>query len=203
VSHEIRQPVAVVLALAEAARALPELPESGAWYLDRIIDEVITLGEAARSALAVEGDVRPRAESVEVVGLVDDVLASFELTWDGAITREGVERGSVVGDPVLVRRALVNLLDNAVRAAGSDGRVIVSVRVVGRSLVLTVEDDGPGFGLIERQTNLGLAVAEQAFAHSRGTLTVGSSSRLGGAAVTMSIPSDGAGKDGLRASRAV
>jgi len=212
VSHEIRQPVAVVLALAEAARALPETPESTRWYLDRLVDEVVALGEAARSALAVEGEPRCPEVPVEVVGLVEDVLASFELTWGGTVTREGVDCAYLVGDPVLVRRALVNLVDNAVRAAGADGHILVSVVLSHGSVLMTVEDDGPGFGLIERQTNIGLAVAEQAFAGARGTLTVGVSTRLGGAAITLTVPGDrpGAGdplerplEGRVRATRAV
>jgi signal transduction histidine kinase len=79
-------------------------------------------------------------------------------------------------------------VDNAVRAGGPDGHVIVNVQLVGGRLALTVEDDGPGFGLIERRTNLGLAVAEQVVAQAGGDLTVGSSADLGGAAVRLSVP---------------
>jgi len=82
----------------------------------------------------------------------------------------------------------VNLIDNATRAAGAGGRVTVDVRRVGERLVLSVEDDGPGFGLIESRSRLGLAVARRAFAEPTGTLTVGVSQKLGGAAVRFSVP---------------
>ena len=48
----------------------------------------------------------------------------------------------VAGDPDALSRLVVNLLDNAVRHAGS--QVCVSVRADGDWAVLTVTDDGPG-----------------------------------------------------------
>jgi len=188
-SHEIRQPVAVVLALAEAARVVPDASDRVRWYLDRIIDEAVTLAEVARSVLVPEGDmVHVGEEPTEVVGLVEDVLATFELTWTGALSRSGDLEGYLLGDPVLLRRAIVNLVDNATRAAGPDGRVAVDVRRVGERLVLSVEDDGPGFGYIESQSHIGLAVARRVFAEAGGTLTVAVSRELGGAAVRFSVP---------------
>jgi len=48
-------------------------------------------------------------------------------------------------DPVLLRQALVNLLDNAFEVLGEEGWVKVSVRVLRDDVIITVEDDGPGF----------------------------------------------------------
>jgi len=62
------------------------------------------------------------------------------------------------------------------------------VRRVGERLVLSVEDDGPGFGYIESQSHIGLAVARRVFAEAGGTLTVAVSRELGGAAVRFSVP---------------
>ena len=49
-------------------------------------------------------------------------------------------------DEIALRRSARNLVDNAVRAAGPDGRVEVAVRREGSRAVLEVSDDGPGFG---------------------------------------------------------
>jgi len=188
-SHEIRQPVAAVLALAEAARVVPDASDRVRWYLDRIIDEAFTLADVARSVLVPNGDMTPVGEEpIDVVGLVDDVLATFELTWTGSLLRSGDPTGYVTGDPVLLRRAVVNLVDNATRASGGAGRVVVDVRRVGERLALSVEDDGPGFGYVESQSHIGLAVARRAFAEAGGTMTVAMSRELGGAAVRFSVP---------------
>lgn len=191
-SHEIRQPVAVVLALAEAARVVPDASERVRWYLDRIIDETFTLAEVARSVLVPNGDAAPGGEErIDVVALIEDVLATFELTWTGTLLRTGDPAGRLVGDPVLIRRAVVNLVDNATRAAGGAGRVVVDVRRIGERLVLSVEDDGPGFFYIESQSHIGLAVARRAFAEAGGTMAVAVSRELHGAAVRFSFPALG------------
>jgi K+-sensing histidine kinase KdpD len=186
VAHEIRQPIAVVLALAEAARVVPDLSDRVHWYLDRIIDEATVLSDTARSALMVEET--PRVQRVEVVGLVEDILATFELIWSGQVSRTGIEQAFLMGDPVLVRRALVNLLDNATRAAGPQGCVRVDVRLAGPNVVISVEDDGPGFGGINSLSRLGLDSVRSVLAHLDGALSCGTSQALGGAAVRLSAP---------------
>ncbi|WP_376714524.1 ATP-binding protein [Janibacter limosus] len=55
----------------------------------------------------------------------------------------------VTGDPRLLSRALRNLVDNAVRHAGST--VTLRVRADDRRAVLEVEDDGPGVPAADRE----------------------------------------------------
>lgn len=59
-----------------------------------------------------------------------------------------VEPGDLVtlADPLLVERALLNLLTNAIQAAGQDGKVWLRGARKGNGILLTVEDDGPGMG---------------------------------------------------------
>jgi signal transduction histidine kinase len=90
-------------------------------------------------------------------------------------------------DPAALRRALRNLVDNALRAAGTRGRVEVTVRSAAAGIVVEVADDGPGFGQIPAQQGLGLASARRFAAATGGNLTVGAS-RLGGVAVRMQLP---------------
>ena len=50
----------------------------------------------------------------------------------------------VHGHPTLLREALVNLLDNALRYAGRGAEVTVRVRLEGNRVELSVSDTGPG-----------------------------------------------------------
>ena len=55
----------------------------------------------------------------------------------------------VMASPVLLWRVLTNVVDNAARAAGSNGRVEISVAMMDRApprARLEVLDNGPGFG---------------------------------------------------------
>jgi signal transduction histidine kinase len=94
----------------------------------------------------------------------------------------------VVADPILVRRAVVNLLDNAVRAAGPGGLVQARVRCDGDLVVVEIEDDGPGWGHVPPGTaSLGLGVANNCVGAHGGDLEL-ETGQLGGALVRMRFP---------------
>jgi signal transduction histidine kinase len=93
----------------------------------------------------------------------------------------------VVADPLLLRRAIVNLLDNAVRAAGPDGLVLVRVVREGDLAVVEIEDDGPGWGhVVPGVASLGLGVAQNCAVAHDGKLEL-ATSRLGGALVRLRL----------------
>jgi signal transduction histidine kinase len=189
--HEIRQPVAAVLALAEAARGLPAATPDVRGYLDLIIEQVLEVSSAAASVLErrVGTDDVDRGDLVDVDEVLDSVLQAFGRTWSGALDRRG-PRGCMAasGSRPSVRRCLVNVIDNAVRAAGPDGKVIVTVHCDARSVRVVVEDDGPGFGALPPGTGIGLAVTRRELQSIGGRLSAGLRSSLGGARVVLSLP---------------
>ena len=80
----------------------------------------------------------------------------------------------VNGDPHLVRRALDNLIDNAGRAAGADGDVVVQVGSSDEVAWVEVVDDGPGFGEISHGTGQGLSVVSSTARSCGGRLEISS-----------------------------
>lgn len=94
---------------------------------------------------------------------------------------------TTLANPVQLGRAVRNLLDNAVRAAGADGAVEVRVHSRGPGLLVEVADSGPGFGRIPQQHGRGLATVRQVVAQLGGVLGVGRDA-LGGARMTMELP---------------
>jgi signal transduction histidine kinase len=184
--HEIRQPLAVVFALAEAARSRPGVPADVHRYLERIVEQAKEIGDAAASVLD------PRAADTGPVDLdevVDSVLSGFAHTWSGALSRRGAREGLVVhGDRATVRRCLVNVVDNAVRAAGVHGSVTVTVRRGATSVRVLVEDDGPGFGSMPGGSGLGLLVTRHELEAMGGSLATGLPSSHGGGRVAISLP---------------
>jgi two-component system OmpR family sensor kinase len=55
-----------------------------------------------------------------------------------------IAEGTIEIDPDLIAQVIRNLLDNARRHAGPEGRVVVSAASEGRRLTVSVDDDGPG-----------------------------------------------------------
>lgn len=193
VCHDIRQPIAGVLALAGAALAEADLPEHTRGRLEQIMELAEWQSSVVESWLDFSGD-SPGDGYTDVVGVVNAAAAAERLTWGGDLTlRWPPEPVFTRTHPVVLRRMTANLLDNATRAAGPSGTVTVEVTRSGRRMLLAVEDNGPGFGRLGRGEGLvkghgfGLrAVARQAI-QCGGRLECGRGS-LGGGRVSLWLP---------------
>lgn len=187
--HDLRQPLAAIWLLADAAKAgLPPGPapdERLRVRLSAILDQVRWLADVVDDVL----DPAPPGSEVPL-DLLEVSAAAVQRarpTSRAQITLSGSPRVLVLADAVALRRALGNLLDNAVRAAGPGGRVRVRVSARGGSARVRVMDSGPGFGLLPRGHGLGLLVVRSFVEASRGRLAIGRAT-TGGATVTLSLP---------------
>ncbi|HVX46883.1 MAG TPA: HAMP domain-containing sensor histidine kinase [Mycobacteriales bacterium] len=184
-AHDLRTPVASLRALAETALHNPDqrpalLPRtvSLAGRMGDIIDDLLT---RARLAAGVEQlNLQPVRLDQLVAGIVENTPAP-----DAEVTLELAE-STVSADPMLVQRAVGNLLDNALRYGHEPGRpaqVLVAVEG-GR---VTVADRGPGLSgaapAADRSgsNGLGLSIVRWVAEAHGGTLRVGSAA--GGGAV--------------------
>lgn len=106
--------------------------------------------------------------------------------------------GAVRGDADQLRRAVANLVVNAVDAAGEGGQVELCVVAEGEHVVVEVHDSGPGFSedamtrlaqpfytTKQDGTGLGLFSARVCAEQHRGRLELTRSARLGGACVRL------------------
>ncbi|MDN5766159.1 MAG: HAMP domain-containing histidine kinase [Humibacillus sp.] len=177
--HDLRQPLAAISLLARADEADTQTRLAG------IRHEVDWLSDLVDSVL---GD--PGIAESEVIDLGE--LARFATSCVAAPS--GTNLSLDVADAVLVRgrrvplaRALMCLLDNALRAAGGGGRVEVTVRRRAGYAVIAVTDDGPGVGRILPQHSLGLVTVRAVLADCAGHLDL-DNGVWGGAVATVTIP---------------
>ncbi|MFE5322195.1 sensor histidine kinase [Paenibacillus sp. NPDC056579] len=129
---------------------------------------------------------------------------SIELSY---IEEEPLEQVAFTGDSHLLRRALGNLIDNAVRHTPVGGRIELGWRKESERLVFTVEDTGPGIAEQDRMVvfepfyrgdhsrnpayggaGLGLTIARRIVRAHNGELFVQNKSPSGGALFTGWIP---------------
>jgi signal transduction histidine kinase len=137
--HELRSPVAALAAIAAALSAPDGVPRDDA---RRLLELAV---EAARDVERIAVDATPsslRPERVDPAALVGDVAATASLS--GRVVRSEAEPGLpwLDADPVRLRQALANLVDNAV--AHSRAEVVVAARRHADGVALEVSDSGEG-----------------------------------------------------------
>jgi signal transduction histidine kinase len=184
VCHDLRQPLAAIALLAESAVAETEVSESTQTRLNQIaaatawMSSIVREAEAAVAAATdLEIDLRDTARDSAATPGWNQIDWRIEL---------GERPIRMRANPVLLRRAVANMVDNACRAAGPGGTVRVRVRKVARWATIDVEDSGPGFGHIPTGHGLGMLVVGRAAAEYGGAVIVGES-RLGGARVELRL----------------
>jgi two-component system sensor histidine kinase CpxA len=147
VSHELRSPLARLSVAVELARS----GESSGLPLDRIQKEADRLNALISQMLEVtrlEGDPAQRklapVQLDELIGgLVDD--CSIEARARGcSLTLEHPPHVAVDGDSELLRRAIENVVRNAIRHAPRESNVEVALSNGGGHARVRVRDYGPG-----------------------------------------------------------
>ena len=147
-SHELRTPLAVIkanldLALTDA-QATAASRATAAAVIERAIARMARLTDDLLALARLDAPATGR-EPVHVAGLLEDAAQEFAAAAalrDVAIEVRPVAAGPVLGDRDVLKRALTNLLDNAVRVAGST--VVLEHGEEEGSAWIAVADDGPG-----------------------------------------------------------
>jgi signal transduction histidine kinase len=181
--HDIRQEIAVVHALVEILMTEIDSTGPAQRWLDQLRDQSVRMAEMLRSVVERSGS---KAE-IDVSAFVAAVVSDVRLRTGTAIRVQAAPARAVV-DRFMLRRALVNLLDNALRAAGPAGAVEIRVRPRGGEVLIEVEDTGPGFGRGNPGLSaLGLGIVRDCAEVHGGELEL-TSGELGGALARLGVP---------------
>lgn len=165
--HDLRQSVAAGRILADSVEGREaELRERLA-TLQAVLEEIDGLVVQAQEQCL--GTAR-----LELVPLVDECVRVARLAYTVPIQTQYAADARVCGDPVMLRRAVANVLNNAARAAGAGGRVAVAVRDHGEESCIEVADDGPGFARISSVSGQGMSVVDAAVRAAGGSLEIAS-----------------------------
>jgi two-component system, sensor histidine kinase and response regulator len=175
--HDLRTPLSGIRSYLELALRRGEPTSEIRSYLKPGYAACTALGDLIDTLLDVQrlesGDLRLLIERAEVGSLVDDAVEAVRGCHPEAIVRAEGPAVTLRCDRDLMRRVIVNLLDNAAKHTGRGG-VQLDWRLERDEFELSVRDDGPGvrpehhasifqkFGCVElstrgrRSTGLGL-----------------------------------------------
>lgn len=183
--HDIGHEIITLSYLVEAVRGDTALPEDSGYRLELLAMELDRLTEIIRDGLS-RGTGNPPGP-VPVRDLAAQLTRLAQAAYPAEVTLLPGPDATAEVSPVLLWRVLSNLVDNAVRAAGPQGRVTVAVYQEGTAVV-EVADDGPGFGSAPKgEASLGLDVVVSLLEASGGSLDVQERS-TGGTLVRMTLP---------------
>ncbi|UWR27943.1 HAMP domain-containing protein [Sulfitobacter sp. S223] len=191
VSHDLRTPLTRLrlgLAMLDEDEAAPLLRDVD--DMQGMLDEFLSFAKGAAEGEPTE---------VDPIAMVADIVEGAQRAGRDVtlMARDGAGQGTVQLREVAMRRAVDNLISNAVRYGT---RAEVSVMLTDKTLRIRVEDDGPGipedqheqatrpFTRLDPSRNqdkgggvgLGLAIAVDVARSHGGVLRLGSSEALGG-----------------------
>ena len=147
VSHELRTPLARIRVALELAAEDPVAAKDVLADVGRDLDEIDQLIEDILTTARLDGEnTDVKREPISVGELTDRAAARFTARHPGRVLEKTLDDGdserALECDPVLLRRALDNLLDNA--AKYSDAPVQLTVHPNGKQIEFAIIDRGVG-----------------------------------------------------------
>lgn len=181
IAHEVRNPLAVIKNAVSGLRRKNLQPTDRVTLLDILDEETDRLDRLVRDLLTYAKPVVPGRAQIELRRVVLDAIEQVQ-SGGGAtgieVQLEVPETARVVGDEDLIRRALLNVVDNAFQAMKGGGTLTISSEPVSldgvAALAIRIRDTGEGMDTMVRQkardpffttrpsgTGLGLAIVER------------------------------------------
>ena len=197
VSHELRTPLTAIRSVGEVGLRGRRDEAGYRAIIGSMLEEVDRLAGLVERLLTLSraetGVAKRTIEPVALRDLAESVVSDLavlaeEKSQQVVVEAHGSPRG--LGDRLMLRQALMNLVDNAIKFAPADTAIVIRVVESDSHAVVDVVDRGPGIPAAAREhifdrffrassepadvagTGLGLSIAKSAVETSGGSLTL-------------------------------
>jgi signal transduction histidine kinase len=203
VAHEVRNSLVPMKLYLSLLRRRVGGDKGSLEVLDKVTGGFTALEATVGDLLHFSSQHDPRRESVHVAWLLEEVLQSLAPQLAAQQIRAEIDcprNLAASADGEMLRRAILNLLLNALDVLQEGGEISITVCLTAAGLEIEVADSGPGIPepLMERLfepffttksggTGLGLAIVER-IAAAHGGRAIAANCPTGGAAFTLIIP---------------
>lgn len=150
-SHELRTPLAVVRSIGEAAVGRRRSPAEYEEAIGSMLEEVDRMSSLVDTLLRLShgdaGSIRLSREPLDLGLLARDVAVSLGVLAEERNQKISVEatNGVIVAvDRLVLREAVTNVLDNAIKYSPDGSTITIRVQRAGHQALLAIGDEGPG-----------------------------------------------------------
>jgi signal transduction histidine kinase len=153
-AHDQRSCLSVLSLSADALNDTKGMPERASVHLNRIFDNSLQIGIQIENALSVNrydpetDEYHMQLDIVDLVDLRREICDRYIQVAQGKNITFKVPRfrGNAIikADPIMVQRAITNLIDNALKFTPEGGTIEVSILREKSAIQIVVKDTGPG-----------------------------------------------------------
>ena len=157
VSHELRTPLTAMRSVGEVGLRERRDPDAYRAIIGSMLEEVDRLGGLVDRLLTLSraeiGQAKLSRDTIDLGDLAEEVVAQLGVLAEEKQQSMSIERtGSplALGDRVVLRQSLMNLVDNAIKYSPAGGSIRVRVSESPTAAFLDVSDNGPGIADVLR-----------------------------------------------------
>jgi signal transduction histidine kinase len=203
VAHEVRNNLVPVRLYTSLLRRRASDDSGMVDIVDKVETGLLALDATVNDLLSFTSDRDPQVNLVRVEALIEDVVSSVapQLAAQDISTSVDIPPQVVtLADYGMLRRAVLNLVLNALDAMPHGGELVITAWCSAASVELEIADSGPGLGDEARErafepffttkshgTGLGLAIVHR-IAEVHGGQAIAANCPEGGAAFTLRLP---------------